>query len=335
MKKLMIGLTALTVSSMISAAEVKTLRLSHWLPPGHVVQTTGIQPWIDSINKASGGSLEIEIYPAQQLGSAPDHYDMVVNGIADIGYINPGYTAGRFPIFELTGVPLEASNGTDGAKAIHEWYQGEYDDAEMSDTYFCLVHPHAPGRFHSIEPIKVPADIKGKTVRPAHATMARFVRSLGGASVQVPAPEAREALARGTATAITFPYESIQDFGIDKITKFHNDLPLYLSAQVLLFNKDAISGLSPEHKSVIDEHCTPQWSKQFSIGWTAAAEKTRTEFIASPEHEVYSPTPDETALWRDAALNIIQEWKTDVKSVDPEKALEQYREALERNNAKY
>ncbi len=335
MKKVIIGLTALAATSMVSAAEQKTLRLSHWVPPGHFIQTTGIEPWAESIKQASGGTLDIEIYPAQQLGSAPDHYDMVVNGIADIGYINPGYTAGRFPIFELVGIPMEASSGTDGAKAIHEWYQGEYQQTEMSDTYFCLVHPHAPGRIHSLEPIKVPADLEGKTVRPAHATMARFVRSLGGSSVQVPAPEAREALSRGLASVITFPYESIESFGIGKITKYHNDLPLYLSAQVLLFNKDTIDGLSPDHKTVIDEHCTPDWSKKFSIGWTEAAEKTREDYIADPDHHIYTPTEDEVALWRDAATSVLEDWKKDVTSVDAEQVVSKYREALTRNNAKY
>ena len=38
--------------------------------------------------------------------------------------------------------------------------------------------------------------------------MARFVNQIGGASVQVPAPEAREALAKGAADAITLKGEA-------------------------------------------------------------------------------------------------------------------------------
>jgi hypothetical protein len=65
---------------------------------------------------------------------------------------------------------------------------------------------HAPGTFHSKEMLVRPEDVCGKSIRPAQATIARFVNLLGGASVQVPAPEARDALAKGAADAITLPY---------------------------------------------------------------------------------------------------------------------------------
>lgn len=337
MKTFAVGAAALIASVVTAGAQETTLRLSHWVPATHPLQTTGIEPWVESISEASNGDIKVQIFPAQQLGAAPDHYDMVRDGIVDIAWVNPGYQAGRFPIFELTGVPFEATSGTRGAKAIHEWYQGEYADKEMGDVYFCLVSPHDPGRFHSKEPVKVPSDVNGMTVRPAHATMARFINSLGGSSVQVPAPEAREALARGTADAITFPYESITLFGIDKITKFHNDMPFYMSAQVMLVNKAKYDSLSPEAKKVIDDHCTPEWSHDISVGWTKAAEETRQQMIDDPEHEVYMPTDEEVELWREAAKPVMEAWKKDAAAsgADADEVLSNYRSALEANDTKY
>ncbi|MDQ0314702.1 TRAP transporter substrate-binding protein [Amorphus orientalis] len=337
MKTFAIGAAALVASVVTAGAQETTLRLSHWVPATHPVQTTGIEPWAESISEASNGEIAIQIFPAQQLGAAPDHYDMVRDGIVDIAWVNPGYNAGRFPIFELTGVPFESTSGTKGAKAIHEWYKGEYSEKEMGDVYFCLVNPHDTGRFHSKDPVKVPSDVDGLNVRPAHATMARFINSLGGSSVQVPAPEAREALARGTADAITFPYESITLFGIDKITKFHNDMPFYMSAQLLLINKNAYERLSDEGKQVIDDHCTPEWSEQFSLGWTKAAEDVRQELIDNPEHEVYQPTEEEVELWREAAKPVMEAWKKDAAAsgVDADEVLANYRKALEANDTKY
>ena len=60
---------------------------------------------------------------------------------------------------------------------------------------------------------------------------------LGGASVWVPAPEARETLARVLRTPITFPWNSLYIFGIDGITKHHLDIPLYVTTFVLVMNK--------------------------------------------------------------------------------------------------
>lgn len=336
MKRLIILAAALAATTSVASAET-TLRLSHWLPATHPMHDS-IVAWGKAIEEASGGELTLEIYPAQQLGAAPDHYDMARDGIVDIGYVNPGYTAGRFPIYELTGVPFQANDGPKAGKAIHEFYEnGGYAEKEMGDVYFCLVNPHNPGRFHANTEIKVPADVKGLSVRPAHSTMARFVNSLGGSSVQVPAPEAREALARGSADAVTFPYEAMKIFNIAEETKFHNDMPLYLSAQVMLLNKASYDGLSDEQRTIIDNHCTPEWSKRFSAGWADYDNGVREEIMNNPEHTVYTPTAEEVQLWRDAAVPTLEAWKEDVKAkgYDADTVLEGLRSALAANNTLY
>ncbi len=323
------------MSGTAYTAEVE-LRLSHWVPPSHPIQTLGIEPWVESIKEASNGRIDIAIFPAQQLGAAPDHYDMARDGIADITYTNPGYQAGRFPIYSLAEIPFHVSNAKSGAKALHEWY-APLAAEEMSDVYYCLINPHDPGTIHSKKEVKVPADFDGLNVRPAHATMARFVSQLGGASVQVPAPEARDALAKGTADAITFPWNSIYIFGIDSETKYHLDMPFYISAQMLLFNKAKYESLAPEDKKVIDDHCTAEWSQKFSEGWADNEYSGRQKMIDSGEHTIYKPTDAEVQMWRDASKPLIEAWRADVsaKGGDPDAIYQSYTDALKRNNALY
>jgi TRAP-type transport system periplasmic protein len=337
MKLLSRFIFAATVAAAMPAAAAEVeLRLSHWVPPTHPVQTLGLEPWIESIREASNGRINITIFPAQQLGAAPDHYDMARDGIADLTYTNPGYQAGRFPIYSLIEIPFFANNAKAGAKAIHEWY-ADIAKTEMSDVVFCLANPHDPGTIHSKTPVKLPSDIKGMNVRPAHATMARFVSQLGGAPVQVPAPEARDALAKGAADAITFPWNSIYIFGIDSETKYHLDMPFYISAQLILMNKAKYESLAEEDRKVIDDHCTPEWSQRFSEGWADNEASGRQKMIDSGEHILYTPTEEEVQLWRDAAAPLIDQWKEDVKArgVDPEPIYQSYIEALERNNSRF
>lgn len=325
----------LTAAAPALSAEVE-FRLAHWLPPTHPVQTLGMEPWIKSISEASGGRIAITIFPASQLGAAPDHYDMTRDGIADMGYVNPGYQAGRFPIYSLAEIPFHVKEVKNGAGALHEWY-AKYAEVEMADVKFCLINPHDPGTIHSKTEIKVPADIAGKNIRPAHATMARFVASLGGASIQVPAPEAREAIAKGTADAMTFPWNSIYIFGIDSETKYHLDMPFYISSQMILINKAKYDGLAPEDKKVIDDHCTPEWSKKFSAGWADNEYSGRQKMIDSGEHTIYTPTEAEVQLWRDAAAPLLDQWKADVKAAggDPETIYDEYLAALEKSGSRY
>jgi len=339
MNKLKLALGAAIALALPLAAQAQdvTLRLSHWVPAGIAPAAKGIEPWARAVEEASEGRIAIQIFPAQQLGKAPDHYDMARQGIVDMAWVNPGYTAGRFPIYGLTEVPFLADDSVRGAKAIHEWYAEHGAEREMGDVKVCFVHPHGPGALHSKEKITSPDQIRGKNIRPAHATMARFVSLLGGGPVQVPAPEVREALARGTAEAVTFPWGAMYDFNLTDEVQQHLDMPFYLSSQVLIMNLNSYAGLSDENKAVIDTHCTPEWSARVSQGWFEDDMAARDRLIADSEQELHTPTDEEVAAWRAAAEPLIDEWRADVeeKGGDAEAIFEAFIAALEANDARY
>jgi TRAP-type C4-dicarboxylate transport system substrate-binding protein len=339
MNKLTVALSAiLAVAGPLAAqAQEVTLRLSHWVPPTIAPASAGITPWAESVTESSDGRIAIQVFPAQQLGKAPDHYDMAAQGIVDLAWVNPGYTAGRFPIYALTEVPFMVDDSVEGAKAIHEWYLETGVAQEMSDVKFCFVHPHAPGALHSKEDITSPEGIKGKNVRPAHATMARFVSLLGGGPVQVPAPEVREALSKGTAEAVTFPWGAMYDFKLTDEVPVHLDMPFYMSAQVMVMNQASYDGLSDANKAVIDEHCSPDWSGKVAAGWEEDDMAAKERLQADDSQTFNTPTEEEIAAWREAAQPLIQEWKDAVsaKGGDADAIFEAYTSKLEEYDAAY
>ena len=235
------------------------LKLSHWVPPSHPLQKA-LEDWGASIEKASNGTITSTVFPSQQLGKAFDHYDMARDGIADVTYVNPGYQPGRFPIIAAGELPFLMSDAKGGSMALDAWYR-KYAAKEMKDVKFCLAFVHDPGTFHSkTKKIMVPGDIKGMKIRPAHATMATFVTQLGGTNVQSSAPEVRDILEKGVADAVTFPWGSILLFGIDKVTKYHMDVPLYVTTFAFVMNKAKYDDMSAAQKKVIDDHCTTEWA---------------------------------------------------------------------------
>src|SRR5690606_26629854 len=92
------------------------LKIAHWVPPAHSLHKS-MQDWGASIQKATNGTVTFTVFPAQQLGKAFDHYDMVRDGIADVAFINPGYQPGRFPIIDAVNLPFMMSNGRGGSQA--------------------------------------------------------------------------------------------------------------------------------------------------------------------------------------------------------------------------
>lgn len=328
-RKLLIGTLCLGFWSTAAQAQDATLRFAHWLPEQHALPATGFKEWTESIHEASGGTIRFQMYPAQQLGSAEDHYDMAASGIADVTWVNPGYTAGRFPVSDLLQLPFIVSDTLNGAAAATEWYK-QYAEQEMPEVVMCLIHGHYPGTLHAKEEIRHPSQVRGMTIRPANSSIAQLVSVLGGASVQVSAPETREALARGTADAITFPSGSTILFGIDDITRYHIEYPMYSSWQAILINRNTYERLSDEQQGVIDDHCTGEWATRVTRGWEEMEREGHEHFRSSPEHTMIELTDEELEAWREAAAPLRDAWAERVQNAghDPESLLSDLQQRL-------
>ncbi|MGB6418453.1 MAG: TRAP transporter substrate-binding protein [Pseudolabrys sp.] len=312
------------------------LKLSHWVPPSHPLQKA-LEEWGASVEKDSGGTIKYKIYPAQQLGKAFDHYDMARDGIADLTYINPGYQPGRYPIIGAGELPFLMTNAKGGTQALDAWYR-KYAAQEMKDVKFCLAFVHDPGAFHSrSKKIVVPEDIKGMKIRPAHATMATFVTMLGGTNVQASAPEVRDVLEKGVADAVTFPWGSVPLFGIDKVTKYHLDMPLYVTTFAFVFNKAKYDEMSASQKKVIDSHCTPEWALKVAAPWADFEHAGIAKIKAEAGQEIYEPTPAQVAEWKKAAQPLEEKWAENVKKtgVDPATVMKELKAQLSKEGAGY
>jgi TRAP-type C4-dicarboxylate transport system substrate-binding protein len=312
------------------------LKLSHWVPPSHPLQKA-LEEWGASVEKDSGGTIKYKVYPAQQLGKAFDHYDMARDGIADLTYINPGYQPGRFPIIGAGELPFLMTNAKGGTQALDAWYR-KYADKEMKDVKFCLAFVHDPGAFHSrSKKILVPGDIKGLKIRPAHATMATFVTMLGGTNVQAAAPEVRDILEKGVADAVTFPWGSVPLFGIDKVTKYHLDMPLYVTTFAFVFNKAKYNEMSAAQKKVIDNHCTPEWALKVASPWADFEHAGIAKIKAEAGHEVYEPSAAQVAEWKQASEPLAKTWADNVKKSggDPDAVMKELKAQLAKDKAAY
>jgi TRAP-type C4-dicarboxylate transport system substrate-binding protein len=331
------GLLAAVIAGPVLAQDKPVeLRFGHWVPPSHSMHKSA-EAWAESIKQASNGTITIKIFPAQQLGKAFDHYNMARDGIADIAHVNPGYEPGRFPIMGASELPFLFANSKQGSAALDAWYR-KYADREMKDVKYCLTFAHDPATFHTVsKKVVVPGDVKGMKIRPANATIARFISLLGGSNVQASAPEARDVLEKGVAEGITFPWGSIVLFGIDKVTKYHLDAQLYVTEQTWVLNKTKYDSLSPAQRKVLDEHCTSEWSEKIATPWADMESGGRNTIKAQAGKDVYAITPAQLAEWRKAAQPLKAEWEAQVKKAghDPAAIYKDLQDELKKRNALY
>ncbi len=333
---------ALTVLAALAAASPAlaqdkpiNLKISLWVPPSHpLVQS--MRDWAADMTKESGGSITATIFPAEQLGKAFDHYDMVRDGIADVSYVSPGYQPGRFPIINAPQLPFLTSNAKGGSAAVDSWYAA-YAPKEMADTHFCMAIIADPGTLHTKTKVTLPADVKSLKIRPAQETVAQLITTLGGTNVQASIAEARDIISRGVASGITDYWNSQFLFGINDVTKFHIDFPLYTTSYVFPLNKRMYDAASAAQKVVFDHHCTPEWAEKLATPWADYEHAGRELTLKAPGHTVIELAPDQLQQWKDAAAPVTAAWQESVRSAggDPVAILAALKTQLTAHGAAY
>jgi TRAP-type C4-dicarboxylate transport system substrate-binding protein len=331
------GALAMTMgATSADAADKKVkIKLSYWVPPVHKL-TPGYKDWAASVQKESGGTIEVSLFPSSQLGSGRDHFDMVKRGIANFGLINPGYTPGRFPILGASDLPFTIKDSLPAAKALTIWYR-KYAAKEMPDHHVCHVFTHDKATIHTTKKlIRVPADVKGLNIRSANQTMSRFVTALGGHPVQVPIMEAKDTLAKGITDGITVTMGGLAgSFKFKDVTKFTLDVPLYVSTFTHGISKRTYDGLSGAQRRVIDNHCTPEWAAKTYKYWYEADQKDQVTARALPGHTWTKPNASQLALWKKAAAPVVAAWRESVTKAgeNPDRVLKEMTDELKKVNA--
>ena len=145
-----------------------------------------------------------------------------------------------------------------------------------------------------------------------------------------------DVIEKGVADAVTFPWGSIPLFGIDKVTKFHMDVPLYATSFAWVINKSRFDAMSVAQKKVIDDHCTTQWAIRAASPW-ADFEHAGIKKLKDEGHDVYPLTDAQLAEWKKSAEPVVQTWAEAVKKAggDPDAVLKDFKAVLAKYKSAY
>ena len=95
--------TMLGVADHKAVAESKMhLKFSTWHPPAsREVKTVLDSRCSRKLKKKSNGRITYTLFAGGALGKGPDHFDIVKNGLSDMGYFTATWTPGRFPLTDV------------------------------------------------------------------------------------------------------------------------------------------------------------------------------------------------------------------------------------------
>jgi TRAP-type C4-dicarboxylate transport system substrate-binding protein len=307
------------------------LKFSSWVSAVHGHHTGVMVPWAKMVEEKSGGRLKITIFPGSTLVKAVDHYDMVKDGIADIGFTTPGYTPGRFPLITATELPLLFKSSRGGSLAVMAVFD-KYFKAEFKDVKVLWFWVHPPGHFHlAKKQVKVLEDLNGLKIRAATPMLTTMVKTLGAVPVSIPAPDTYTALERGTVDGTIFPWEAISSFKIAEVLKWHVSSGLYVAPLFTFMNQKKYDSLPPDLRKVIDD-LSGNWGAEFNGKVWDQNELVGIEAIKKAGGTIYTLPPEERQRWAVKLKPMEEDWvkSMDAKGLPGRQLLSDLREAIKK-----
>ena len=191
--------------------------------------TTGIlfydmmEHFADSVRAASGGRLQIKVFPAGAIVPAMETFDAVSKGVVQVGHSWPGYWKGKNEAFTaFASVPF----GLD-YEGYNIWYYERGGDKILDELYgkfgmkgfFCGNSGQELGLYSNKRATKM-ADFKGLKVRTPGWYMDILTR-MGVSVTPLPGGEIYLALERGVIDACEFSSPAVNlPMGFHEITKY-------------------------------------------------------------------------------------------------------------------
>jgi TRAP-type C4-dicarboxylate transport system substrate-binding protein len=306
------GVLLLSVNPVF--AKTIELRFSSPFPAQQVINKKIIIPWIEEIEKASGGEVKIKLFPAGALGKAPEQFDIAEKGIADMSYHLADYTPGRFPLTTVFSLPFMVPTGQKVSEAMWETFQKEpkYQE-EYSKVKVLALFGHAGGQFHTVKtPIRKISDFNGLKMRTANPSISKALQIWGAVPVAQPITETYQALQLGILDGSALPYEGTEIFKLNEVIKYTTIVDLYTMPMMIVMNKKSWESLPTNVQELIDGTTGLKMSSAAGKTFDDAEVPFREKTLKKGIEEIIL-APSELAKMKESTLTLRGEWVADME----------------------
>jgi TRAP-type C4-dicarboxylate transport system substrate-binding protein len=300
-------ITALAATLMLAApmASANELKLADFQPPTHFVIDTAYKPFADAIAEKTGSAVTVTLYPGGALGPGPlEQYNRVVQGVTDIAFGLPGYTAANFPKTLLTELPgvIDAETGTAQILANIDMLSKEYRRVVLVSLW-----NNAPNLlFMAEKPVRSIEDIQGLKIRVPSRNAGLVVEAWGATPVSMPAPEIYNAMQTGVIDGAMIDATTLKAFRLAEVTKHITmGMDTTISSFFLIMNRDSFGDLTDaQQKTVLD--AGREASINAHASWLRVADKTLSDFATTEGREVITLSPEEAAKFNAASAPVVK-----------------------------
>ena len=284
-----------------SALAAKSIKMSYNGPPNEKDNAVHYfaAKFKGLVEEATGGEVEIKLYPNSQLGNEEQRMEQVMSSPI-INVASYGGLQIVFPEMFATNIPFLF----DSYKAAHNFFDGsEFMDkarAEMKGrTGIELLEVVEEGGFLAFtcdKPVHSPKDFKGLKFRAMDASQVAMYEAFGASGTPIPWTEVYLALKTGVADGQMNPPTYIIMGSLYEVQKHLTLANVQYSDQFLLINGELLASLTPAQQKAIKEsaHKANVATREF----VESLVDERVKFLESNGMTSYTPTAEESAEFK-------------------------------------
>ncbi len=235
--------------------EEMTLRLAHTAAVTHA-HHQACEQFARNVSERTDGMVNIEVYPAGELGDQPSLAEQITTGSLDMAVVSLGNLAVYEKKLNAMTAPFLFESYDEAHKVIDGFVMGWMNEGLINHDSYALSMFDYGFRQTTTKGIEVKsaADLKGVKIRvpPATGLVAGF-EAIGADTTEIPYSELYSSLKQGLVAGQENPVSTIW---ADALYEIQDNLALtshYFDCQGLIISTQAFDGMSEELQAIIKE----------------------------------------------------------------------------------
>ncbi|OMP66061.1 C4-dicarboxylate ABC transporter substrate-binding protein [Domibacillus epiphyticus] len=244
-----------TASNETDGGETRTFKISHVTQESHVWHQTALK-FGEELEALSDGRMNVDIYPASQLGQEKDMVQQLETGSLDFGFLTNGYMSTRQDSLNAWFMPFTFKN-LEEAAALRKSAAAKQMLEELSSQGLLGLDFAFAGNRHILLKdghVQSPDDLKGKKVRIIGSpAIQEFWEKTGAGPTAMPLPEVYTSLQTGVIDGIDIDLDAL---ATEKYYENAENLTLtnhMTFPTVIVMSQQVYDSLSPEDQKIVKE----------------------------------------------------------------------------------
>lgn len=297
---------AAALAFVVPAAAQQKLQIAGNFASEHPSSVAVEQVFRKEIARLTNNQLQVDVFPAMQLGGAKENVDAVRSGTLALTWVGAAFLSRIAPELEAVSLPFVFTN-REAAFRVIDGPVGAAIDRKLQDKGFVSLGWMELGMRHitnSRGPIRTMADLKGLKLRlqPNETHLATF-RALGANPVAMDVKELYSALEQKVVDAQENPYTVISASRYGEVQKHISNSGHFFDFIAVVASKKAFEQLKPEHQKAVREAMTATIAHQRKLAAETEA-KVLPELKAKMTYTEIAPAA--LAEMRSAAAPVIE-----------------------------